>query len=187
LDRGTSGILVVAKNDVSHRALAEQFASRSVEKRYIALVHGTAPEKLALDRPIGRDMRNRKKISSRTRRGKTASTTAERLEVLPLSSLLLVRIETGRTHQIRVHLSETGLPVVGDRDYGRARRSPRGGEKAFGILQRLNRPALHAAQLAFLHPRSGVLVRFEAPIPPDMQGVLDELRALAGQNANDVE
>jgi 23S rRNA pseudouridine1911/1915/1917 synthase len=183
LDRGTSGTLVVAKNDVTHRALAEQFASRTVEKRYIALVHGTAPEKLVLDRSIGRDMHNRKKISSRTRKGKTAATTAERLETLPLSSLLLVRIETGRTHQIRVHLSETGFPVVGDRDYGGARRPPRGGEKAFSILQRLNRPALHAAQLAFLHPRSGELVRYEAPLSPDIRDVLDELRTLAGQDA----
>lgn len=186
LDRGTSGTLVVAKNDVSHRALAEQFANRTVEKRYLALVHGTAPEKLVLERPIGRDMYNRKKISSRTRRGKTASTTAERLEKLPLSSLLLVRIETGRTHQIRVHLSETGFPVVGDMDYGRSGPPPRGGEKAFSILRRLDRPALHAAQLAFLHPRSGKLVRYEAPLPADMRDVLDELRALARQKATDV-
>jgi 23S rRNA pseudouridine1911/1915/1917 synthase len=181
LDRGTSGILVVAKNDVSHRALAEQFASRTIEKRYIALVHGTAPEKLMLDHPIGRDVRNRKKISSRTRRGRTAATRAERLENLPLSTLLDVRIETGRTHQIRVHLSERGFPVVGDPDYGGSRRPPRGYEAAFEILQRLSRPALHAAQLTFLHPRSGEPMRHEAPLWPDIHDILDELRTLAGQ------
>jgi 23S rRNA pseudouridine1911/1915/1917 synthase len=177
---------VVTKNDVSHRALADQFANRTVEKRYLALVHGMAPDKLVLERPIGRDMHNRKKISSRTRRGKTASTTAERLETLPLSSLLMVRIETGRTHQIRVHLSETGFPVVGDKDYGRVGRPPKGSEEAYNILQRLKRPALHAAQLAFVHPRSGELVRFEAPFPPDLRDVLDALRALAEQNNKDV-
>jgi 23S rRNA pseudouridine1911/1915/1917 synthase len=179
LDRGTSGALVVAKNDVTHRALAEQFASRKVDKCYIALVHGTAPDRLVLDRPIGRDRRDRKKISSRTSRGKTAATTAERLEVLPLSSLLSVRIETGRTHQIRVHLSERGFPVVGDRDYGRTGHPPKGSEKAFSILARFNRPALHAAQLAFLHPRSGKSVRYEAPLPSDMEELLDALRTLA--------
>jgi 23S rRNA pseudouridine1911/1915/1917 synthase len=181
LDRGTSGILVVAKNDVSHRHLAEQFANRTIEKRYVALVHGTTPERLVLDHPIGRDVHDRKKISSRTRSGKTAATRAERLENLPLSTLLEVRIETGRTHQIRVHLSERGFPVVGDREYGGSRRPPRGSEAAFDILQSLSRPALHAAQLVFLHPRSGEPMRHEAPLWPDFREILDELRTLVGR------
>jgi 23S rRNA pseudouridine1911/1915/1917 synthase len=185
LDRGTSGILVVAKNDASHRGLAEQFANRTIKKQYLALVYGAAPEKLVLDHPIGRDVHNRKKISSRTKRGKTAATNAKKIEALPLSTLLEVQIETGRTHQIRVHLSERGFPVVGDRDYGDCRCPPRGSEAAFAILRRLDRPALHAARLVFLHPRSGEPMQYEAPLWPDFREILDDLRALARQE--DVE
>ncbi len=178
LDRGTSGLIVAAKNDHSHRTLARQFAARSVEKLYLALVYGSAPERLLMESPIGRDPHDRKKISSRSRRPKSASTEAERLEVLSLSTLLSIRIATGRTHQIRVHLSEAGFPVVGDTDYGRTRRPPKGDERAFEILNHLKRPALHAARLAFRHPRSGEILQFEAPLPSDIQYVLDELRHL---------
>ncbi len=178
LDRGTSGLIVAAKNDHTHRALARQFAARSVEKLYLALVHGSAPEHLLMESPIGRDPHDRKKISSRSRHPKSASTEAERLEVLSLSTLLSIRIATGRTHQIRVHLSEAGFPVVGDTDYGRTRRPPKGGERAFEILNRLNRPALHAARLTFRHPGSAEVLQFEAPLPSDIQHVLDELRHL---------
>lgn len=179
LDRGTSGLLVAAKNDYSHRALARQFASRSVEKLYLALVYGSAPERLLMESPIGRDPHDRKKISSRSRHPKSAITEAKRLEVLSFSSLLSIRITTGRTHQIRVHLSEAGFPVVGDTDYGRTRRPPKGGEQAFEILNHLNRPALHAARLAFHHPRGEEIRQFEAPLPSDIQQVLDGLRHLA--------
>ena len=179
LDQGTSGLLVAAKNDLSHRALARQFAARSVEKLYLALVYGSAPERLLMESPIGRDPHNRKKISSRSRHPKSAITKAERLEVLSICTLLSIRITTGRTHQIRVHLSEAGFPVVGDTDYGRTRRPPKGSEQGFEILNRLDRPALHATRLAFHHPRSGETLQFEAPLPPDIQHVLDELRHLA--------
>lgn len=178
LDQGTSGLLVVAKQDDAHRRLSRQFASRSVEKRYLALVYGEAPARINLESPIGRDIHNRKKISSRARRAKTAVTEVERLESFPFSSLLAVRIETGRTHQIRVHLSEAGYPVVGDTQYGRSRRGPRGME-AFRILNGLSRPALHAAVLAFKHPRSGEPMRFEIPLPQDLQQIVDDLRLLA--------
>jgi 23S rRNA pseudouridine1911/1915/1917 synthase len=176
LDRGTSGLLVVAKNDAAHQSIARQFARRSVEKRYLALVYGQPPSALRIERPLGRDVHDRKKISSRSRRSKPAVTEATVVEVLPLTTLLSVRIETGRTHQIRVHLSEAGFPVVGDKDYGTARRPPVGGEAAFRILKQLGRPALHAALLGFHHPRTGEPVRFEAPLPPDMKEVLEELR-----------
>lgn len=178
LDQGTSGLIVVAKNHSSHLSLTRQFAGRSVEKRYLALVHGSAPDHLRLEQPLGRDERDRKKISSRARRAKPATTEAEKLETLPFTTFLSVRIETGRTHQIRVHLSEAGFPVVGDRDYGRPRRPPRGGEKAFRVIEQLTRPALHAAQLGFRHPRSNEMVRFEAPLASDFQEVVDALRLL---------
>jgi 23S rRNA pseudouridine1911/1915/1917 synthase len=179
LDRGTSGLIVAAKNDRAHRAVARQFANRSVEKLYLALVYGSTPAELRIDRPIGRDPVHRKKISSRSRRPKSAVTEARKIEALPLSTFLSVRITTGRTHQIRVHLSEAGFPVVGDPDYGRARRHSQGGAEAFSILRGLTRPALHAARLAFRHPRTGEELHFEAPIAADILEVLDALRQLA--------
>lgn len=179
LDRGTSGLLVVAKHDRAHRAIAGQFARRSVEKRYQALVYGRPPSPLRIESPLGRDVRDRKKISSRSPRGKPAITIATSIEHLSLTTLLSVQIETGRTHQIRVHLSEAGFPVVGDKDYGRRRPSSPGSKDAagsLGILEEMSRPALHAALLSFLHPGSGEPVRFEAPLPPDMEELLTKLR-----------
>ena len=187
LDRGTSGLLVVAKHDRAHRAIARQFACRSVEKRYQALVYGRPPSPLRIESPLGRDIRNRKRISSRSPRGKPAITVATSIEHLPHTTLLSVQIETGRTHQIRVHLSEAGFPVVGDKDYGRRRRpsSPASKDAAglqiLGILEEMSRPALHAALLSFLHPGSGEPVRFEAPLPADIEALLTKLRQ-AGQD-----
>ena len=182
LDRGTSGLLVVAKHDRAHRAIARQFARRSVEKRYQALVYGRPPSPLRLESPLGRDIRDRKRISSRSPRGKTAITVATSMERLPLTTLLAVRIETGRTHQIRVHLSEAGFPVVGDTLYAGGRQSSSRASKdptslrILRLLEEMNRPALHAASLSFLHPGSGELVTFEAPLPPDMRELLMKLR-----------
>lgn len=186
LDAGTSGLLVVAKNDMTHRSLAEQFQSRSVEKGYIAIVYGRIPETLELDAPIGRDPRDRKKISSRSTRPKAARSSVERLEVLPLSSLVAVRIQTGRTHQIRVHLSEAGFPVVGDRDYGAPKNTaklPAKSPGAFRLLRDFPRPALHSSVLAFVHPRTGKPVRFEASLPGDMRELLAKLRDLQGERS----
>jgi 23S rRNA pseudouridine1911/1915/1917 synthase len=183
LDSGTSGLLVVAKNDVTHRGLAEQFQRRSVEKSYIAIVHGTIPESLEIAVPIGRDPRDRKKVSSRSARPKAARSSVERIENLPLSSLVAVRIHTGRTHQIRVHLSEAGFPVVGDHDYGAPKPSakpPARNPAAFRLLRGFPRPALHASALAIAHPRTGQPMRFETPLPKDMRELLAKLRDLAG-------
>ena len=181
LDRGTSGLLVAAKHDRAHRAIARQFAGRTVAKRYRALVYGRPPSPLRIESSIGRDARDRKKISSRSPRGKPAITVATTMESLPLATLLDVRIETGRTHQIRVHLSEAGFPVVGDSLYGRTQRSSPSTSKdatARRVLEEMNRPALHAASLTFVHPGSGESVTFEAPLPSDMLELLTRLRGV---------
>lgn len=186
LDRGTSGLLVVAKHDRAHRNIARQFAQRTVEKRYLALVYGQPRSPLRIDKPLGRDRRHRTKISSRSTRAKSAITVVTVKEQFPLTTLLWVRIETGRTHQIRVHLAEAGFPIVGDSVYegGRAFRvsrkpAPRG---IASVLKRMDRPALHAAFLSFVHPRSGEVARFEAELPEDFQRLLEELRKAQGSN-----
>jgi len=171
LDSGTSGVMVVAKNDRAHRSLQAQFQKRSVSKVYLALAHGTVPERFEIDQPIGRDVLHRTKISSRTRSPREARSEGKRIEKLPDCSLLEVRILTGRTHQIRVHLSEEGHPIVGDRDYGAPRRAIR-------PLRDFARPALHAFRLSFQHPESGETVSFEAPLPEDFARLLDDLREL---------
>src|SRR5206468_3226898 len=123
LDRGTSGLMVVAKHDAAHEELARQFREREVEKEYIALVWGEANAGRRIDAPIGRDAANRKKMSARARRSREAVTRIVRAEMLhPMLTLVHVAIHTGRTHQIRVHLSAIGHPIVGDSLYGGARR-----------------------------------------------------------------
>ncbi len=173
LDAGTSGVIVVAKNDRAHHSLQSQFQKRTVTKIYLALAYGTAAERFTIDQPIGRDARDRKKISSRTRTPRQATSEVTRIEKLPGCSLLEIRIRTGRTHQIRVHLSEAGHPLVGDRDYGASSRAAR----ALTPLRDFARPALHAFRLAFEHPSRGEEVRFEAPLPEDFSRLLTELRA----------
>jgi 23S rRNA pseudouridine1911/1915/1917 synthase len=175
LDRGTSGVMVVAKNDASHAALALQFHDHIVERVYLALVRGTpGPEEGRVDRPVGRHPRDRKRMSVVTGSGRTAQTVWRVRERFPAAghALLEVRPETGRTHQIRVHLASAGLPIAGDPVYGRARPGRRGGP-ALG----LERPALHAAVLGFRHPRSGEKVRFETQPPADFSAALARLRS----------
>lgn len=180
LDRGTSGLMVVAKNDSSHEALSLQFQQRLVEKLYIVLVYGDLPAKLALDTPIGRDRKDRKKISSRSDKPRPALSEVSRLERLPMTSLAEVRIRTGRTHQIRVHLSEAGFPVVGDPDYpGQpANRASITDQTILVQLKQMSRPALHARVLAFSHPSDGRQLRFETEYPEDMKVMVDALRKL---------
>jgi 23S rRNA pseudouridine1911/1915/1917 synthase len=174
LDRGTSGLMVVAKHDAAHAELSRQFHDREVEKQYLALVWGTVEAGRRIDAPIGRDPVNRKKMSARARRAREAVTRVVRVEHLgPALTLAQVAIHTGRTHQIRVHLSAIGHPVVGDPLYGGVHRRVPGDLKA---VTHLDRPFLHAARLAFSHPVDGRRMEFESQLPDDLQRVLDELR-----------
>lgn len=177
LDKLTSGLLVVAKNPVAHKSLVDQFKARRVKKEYIALVYGRVEQEAGtIDLAIGRDPFDRKKISPRARRARSAVTHYEVVERLPGFTLLRVRLQTGRTHQIRVHLSSIGHPVVGDTVYG---------SKAFNTIQNpakrnavigLKRYFLHAASLAFSHPRTGAPLVFRSPLPAELVGLLTLLR-----------
>lgn len=180
LDRGTSGLLVVAKNDSAHVALARQFAGRTVEKEYLAIVVGVPRAREGtVSAPIGRDPIHRQRMSVRATRTREARSTYRVLEAFPGASLLRVRIHTGRTHQIRVHLASIGHPVAGDATYGGT--SPTSRDAATrAVLAQLKRPALHSARLAFDHPVEGKRCTFESPLPADVELVLARLRARRG-------
>jgi 23S rRNA pseudouridine1911/1915/1917 synthase len=177
LDRGTSGLVVIAKHDAAHADLARQFRERTVEKEYVALVWGEVHAGRRIDAPIGRDPVNRKKMSARARRSREAVTRIVRAErVHPMLTLARVAIHTGRTHQIRVHLSAIGHPIVGDPLYGGVHRRVPGDARA---VTHLTRPFLHAARLAFRHPLDGRRMDFESPLPEDLQQVLDSFTSNA--------
>ena len=174
LDRGTSGLMVVAKHDASHVELSRQFRDREVEKEYVALVWGAVQGGRRIDAPIGRDPSNRKKMSARARRSREAVTRIVRAEPLGRAlTLARVAIHTGRTHQIRVHLSAIGHPVVGDPLYGGVHRRVPGDLKP---VTHLERPFLHAARLVFKHPTDGRPMQFTSDLPDDLRRVLDELQ-----------
>jgi 23S rRNA pseudouridine1911/1915/1917 synthase len=181
LDRGTSGLMVVAKNDAAHQELSRQFHDREVEKEYIALVWGVVQAGRRIDAPIGRDPGDRKKMSARARRSREAVTRIVRAESLgPVLTLASIAIHTGRTHQIRVHLSAIGHPIVGDSLYGGVRRKVPGDVRPVGQLER---PFLHAGHLVFTHPADGRRMDFASPLPDDLQRILDELRVAADRTA----
>ncbi len=173
LDRGTSGLMVVAKHDAAHEELARQFHDREVEKEYVTLVWGTVVTGRRIDAPIGRDPDNRKKMSARARRSREAVTRIVRTEALGPLTLAQVAIYTGRTHQIRVHLSAIGHPIVGDPLYGGVHRHVPGDLRP---VTHLERPFLHAARLRFVHPVARRKMEFTSELPDDLQGVLDALR-----------
>ena len=157
LDRGTSGLLVVAKSDAVHRALKAALSARRIEREYLALVEGRpAARSGTIDAPIGRDRRHRERVSTETDAPREATTDFVVERALPRSTLLRVRLRTGRTHQIRAHLEAIGHPVVGDPVYG--------GREAYG----LERQFLHAARLAFDHPVSRARVDVASPLPADL-------------------
>jgi 23S rRNA pseudouridine1911/1915/1917 synthase len=179
LDRGTSGVLVAAKHDAAHHGLARQFKDHSIGRVYRALVRGVpAAEGGEVERAIGRHPRDRKRMSVHTRAGRPAHTRWRVLRRFPVAGMawLEIRPETGRTHQIRVHLASVGLPIAGDPVYGKGGARPRPGGPAVRLP---DRPALHAAVLEFAHPRTGERLRFEAPLPEDLALALADLASLA--------
>lgn len=176
LDKDTSGLIVVAKNDLAHRRLAEQFARREVKKTYLALVHGwMKPDRGTITSAIARDRIRRTRMTTRSRSGREA---VSRWRVLrridsPFGkfSLLELKIDTGRTHQIRVHLASIGHPVVGDRLYG----APRELKDKTGSKLALGRNFLHAAAIEFIHPGGGVPLSFARPLPHELEDFLSHL------------
>jgi 23S rRNA pseudouridine1911/1915/1917 synthase len=172
LDRGTSGVMVVAKHDQAHQELSRQFADREIEKEYIALVWGGVLPGRRIDAAIGRDPSNRQKMSTRARRSREAVTRITRARSFKGLTLVHVAIHTGRTHQIRVHLSGIGHPIVGDALYGGVHRRVAGDIRA---VQRLERPFLHAWRLVFTHPTDQRRLEFQAPLPEDLTSILAAL------------
>jgi len=161
LDRDTSGLMVVARSEIAHRRLREQLAAREMGREYLALVEGRPTARAGtVDAPIGRDRRVRTRMSVDTDHPREARTHFEVERVLPEQTLLRVRLETGRTHQIRVHLAAIGHPVCGDPEYGHA-----------GLLG-LSRQFLHAQRLVFVHPISGQSMDLRSPLPADLDAAL---------------
>lgn len=166
IDKDTSGLLIVAKNDKAHINISEQIKNHEVKKTYIALVRGRMKEnKATIDMPIARSEKDRTKMAVSTK-GKKAITHIEAIEKFDDYTLLEVNIETGRTHQIRVHLAQIGYPIIGDFVYSN-------GKNPFGVVGQM----LHSQKLEFIHPITGKLMKLEAPIPEYFENVLKQLRA----------
>ena len=176
LDKGTSGLLVVAKTEPAHENLANQFRAREVFKSYIALVHGQlARERGEIDQPIARDPRNRTRMAI-VRGGRPALSVYRTREAFERFTSLDVELKTGRTHQIRVHLAWIKHPVVGDEVYGGGRDKTVSHPQIRGALAKLNRQFLHAHELGFHHPRTSQELRFTAPLPSELLHVLELIR-----------
>ncbi len=172
LDRDTSGLIIVAKDSKAHQSLTEQFAARTTAKRYMAIVAGKLQDLSGtIETTIGRHPKQRKKMAAGTRTGKNALTQWKKLEELRGACLLDIRIHTGRTHQIRVHMASVGHPIVGDRLYG--------GPTMIKLNARtvqVKRQMLHAAELSVTHPATSERMTWQAPLPEDMRRVIEELR-----------
>ena len=185
LDKDTSGTLVVAKNDIAHTHLARQFKSRQVQKKYLALVHGTLKSSCGtIKLPIGRHPVDRKRMSTVSARGRTAETQWKIDDQFEAFTLLSVMLKTGRTHQIRVHCAAMQHPIVGDKVYrprkleksiARDRQQP---AKILQVLKSVKRQMLHAWQLGFTHPQTAEWMMFESPLPRDMAQIIRRIREM---------
>jgi len=181
LDKNTSGIMIVAKTDEAHIGLSQQFKSHTVKKVYKALVHGDVKgESGTIELPIGRHPKDRKKMSARSGRGKSALTRWNVYRRFGGITLLEVRIETGRTHQIRVHLNDAGYPLVGDDVYGNSKKrtNTMAGNELGEALKKIKRQALHACLIGFHHPVTDAYMEFTAPLPADMTDLCQALERL---------
>ncbi len=170
LDKDTSGVIVIAVDDDAYYNLVEQFRFRTIKRKYVALVYGDMKDSGEIIMPIGRSESDRKKMSTRVKRGKEAVTRWKVLKRFGIATLIEARLGTGRTHQIRVHLSSIGHPVLGDRTYGR--------KTELEVKKRkisLPRQMLHAESLGFTHPSSGEYIEFSSPLPDDMREVIGTL------------
>ncbi len=178
LDKDTSGLIVAAKSDAAHRGLAGQFKRHEVAKTYQALVYGDPrTDGGRIEAAVGRHPTDRKRMSTQSRRGREAVSLWRVRERFGCAALLEVTIETGRTHQIRVHLTELGHPVVGDRVYGGAGRGRTVGDAVVRVrLKAMERQALHAWRLGFTHPLTGEAMQFASPLPGDMADLCAFLR-----------
>jgi 23S rRNA pseudouridine1911/1915/1917 synthase len=183
LDKNTSGLIVAAKSDDAHRQLSAQFEKHDVHKKYLALVWGDVKGNTGeIVLPVGRHANNRKKMSTKSKRGKDALTLWKARERYGVATLLEVEIKTGRTHQIRVHLSDRGYPVIGDQVYGNSAKINTVKDPLLKAkIKEFNRQALHAAQLSFIHPQKGERVVFTADMPQDMTGLCAQLRSGVNQ------
>ncbi len=176
IDKDTSGLIVVAKSDAAHEGLAVQFAAHTVHRRYIAVCAGRpAPGEGRIEARIGRSDGDRKKMTvlpNNSSRGKSAITHYKVLERLDDAAVIECRLETGRTHQVRVHCASIGHPLLGDPAYGKTPKSLRPALERLGFA----RQALHAAELGFAHPLTGEFVQFRSDLPADMAQLIDQLR-----------
>jgi len=179
LDKDTSGVLVAAKDDLAQRFLADQFKKHTAIRKYVGLVFGQMPDEGQVAASIGRHPTHRKKMSARPRKGREARTHWRVLERFSSFNLAEFLLETGRTHQIRVHLSSIGHPILGDPLYGgRSRLTSIEPQALRQGLQKLRRQALHAACLGFVHPVTKELMEFSSPLPQDLEEVIALLRKL---------
>ena len=175
IDKDTSGLLVVARTLEAHTALVAMLAAHEIEREYLAVCTGAMTGGGTIDEPIGRHRTQRIKMAVRSD-GRAAVTHYRIEKRYRAHTLARVRLETGRTHQIRVHLAHVGYPIVGDPVYGGRRRLPAGASPALkAALEGFHRQALHAARLSFIHPKSGKAVSFDAPLPADLAGLLGAL------------
>ena len=177
IDKDTSGILVVAKNDRAHNSLAHQFKEHTIKRIYLALVLGSPKgDKGKIESVIGRHPVDRKRMSGKARRGKHAVTHWQVVGRFSGITLVRLRLETGRTHQIRVHLSEAGYPLVGDKVYGGGGRIASVMDPHLkGLIKELDRQALHAKTLGFIHPSTGEYLEFDTELPADMARIVEYL------------